>query len=315
MSTPIIKAEGLKKRYGNSFAVRGVDLAIKEGEVFGLLGPNGSGKTTTILMLLGLTEPTEGRVMVAGCDPLRDPLEVKRRAGYLPDTVGFYEIMTARENLAYSARLMGIARPDAETRITAALDRVGLAAAANRKINGFSHGMRQRLGIAELLVKQAKVLILDEPTNGLDPQATQDLLKLIGELRRDGLTVVVSSHMLGLVQSICDRVALFSNGRVALAGKVDELAKQVLGGAYVIDIDANGVDVGAALKRLPGIARLAELNGHVWRAEAQSDLRPEIAKVLVEKGGSLRELSLKRPSLDDVYARYFASEEEAKHAA
>ncbi len=315
MSTPVIQAEGLRKRYGKSFAVRGVNLTINEGEVFGLLGPNGSGKTTTILMLLGLTEPSEGKVKVAGCDPLREPLEVKRRVGYLPDMVGFYDTMTARENLSYSARLMGIPHAEAKQRIASALDRVGLAFAADRKVAGFSHGMKQRLGLAELLLKQARVLILDEPTNGLDPQATQELLKLIATLRGEGLTVVISSHMLGLVQSICDRVALFRNGRVALVGKVDELAQQVLGGAYTIDIDAEGVDVAKVLEGLEGLASVSRLGDGQWRAEAQSDLRPEIAGRIVGSGGKLREVKLNRASLDDVYARYFAKAEEEKDAA
>ena len=146
--------------------------------MFGLLGPNGSGKTTTILMLLGLTEPTGGSVRVLGFDPLRQPLEVKRRVGYLPDLVGFYDHLSARENLAYTARLAGHRlRPTADGRIGRALARVGLAAVADRRGRTYSHGMRQRLGLAELLVKQAEVAILDEPTNGLDPQATQELAR------------------------------------------------------------------------------------------------------------------------------------------
>jgi ABC-2 type transport system ATP-binding protein len=318
MSTPVISAEGLRKRYGKTYAVRGVNLSINEGEVFGLLGPNGSGKTTTILMLLGLTEPTDGKVTVAGCDPLREPLEVKRRVGYLPDMVGFYDNMTARENLSYSARLMNIPRDEAMQRIDAALERVGLGFAANRKVAGFSHGMKQRLGIAELLLKQARVLILDEPTNGLDPQATQELLKLIGTLRGEGLTVVISSHMLGLVQSICDRVALFRSGRVGLVGKVDELARQVLGSAYAVEIDAEDVDVAEALLGLEGLTAVTRLPNGQWRAEADRDLRSAIANRIVKNGGQLKEVRLNRASLDDVYARYFArqeKDEEVKDAA
>jgi ABC-2 type transport system ATP-binding protein len=315
MSAPVIEAKGLTKRYGKTVAVRGVDLAIQEGEVFGLLGPNGCGKTTTILMLLGLTEPTSGKVTVAGCDPLRDPLEAKRRVGYLPDLVGFYEQMTARENLRYSARLMGLTAAEADQRITKALARVGLTEAADKRTNTFSHGMRQRLGLAELLVKQAKVLILDEPTNGLDPQATQELLKLIGELRGEGLTIVLSSHMLGLVQSVCDRVALFRNGRVGLIGRVDEIARTVLGSAFVVDVEAEGLALRQVLEGLPGISTLTETSPTHVRIDALSDIRPEIAARILEKGGKLREMALKRASLDDVYARFFAAPEEVKHAA
>jgi ABC-2 type transport system ATP-binding protein len=315
MSAPVIEAKGLTKRYGKTVAVRGVDLVIEEGEVFGLLGPNGCGKTTTILMLLGLTEPSSGKVTIAGCDPLRDPLEAKRRVGYLPDLVGFYEQMTARENLRYSARLMGLTAAEADQRIAKALARVGLSEAADKRTNTFSHGMRQRLGLAELLVKQAKVLILDEPTNGLDPQATQDLLKLIGELRGGGLTIILSSHMLGLVQSVCDRVALFRNGRVGLTGKVDEIARTVLGSAFVVDVEAEGLDLKQALDGLPGISAITGTSPTHVRIDALSDIRPDIAARIHEKGGRLREMALKRASLDDVYARFFAAPEEVKHAA
>ncbi len=246
MSTVVIETAGLTKRYGKATAVNGLDLSVEKGEVFGLLGPNGSGKTTTILMLLGLTEPSGGSVKVLGYDPFRQPLEVKRHVGYLPDQVGFYDNLSARENLAYTARLAGIEHADSAKRFAEALERVGLTAVADRRVGTFSHGMRQRLGLAELLVKQAEVAILDEPTNGLDPQATQELLELIGELRMEGMTILLSSHLLSLVQSICDRVALFRMGRIGLVGRVDELARKVLGGAYAVEVEAEGVDLVAA---------------------------------------------------------------------
>jgi ABC-2 type transport system ATP-binding protein len=315
MSAPVIEAKGLVKRYGTTVAVKGIDLAIEAGEVFGLLGPNGSGKTTTILMLLGLTEPSAGKATIAGCDPLREPLEVKRRVGYLPDLVGFYDSMTARENLAYSARLLGLARNDARSRIDKALARVGLADAADRRTSTFSHGMRQRLGLAELLVKQASVLILDEPTNGLDPQATRELLQLIRDLRGDGMTIVLSSHLLGLVQSICDRVALFRNGRIGLTGRVNDLAAQILGGAFAIDIDAEGIDVGKALADLDGLVGVKAMENGRARVEALSDIRPEIAERILKGGGRLREMALSHASLDDVYRRFFETKEDIAHAA
>ena len=313
--TPVIEAKGLQKRYGKAMAVRGVDLTVQEGEVFGLLGPNGSGKTTTILMLLGLTEPTGGSVKVAGFDPLRDPLNVKRHVGYLPDMVGFYDTMTAPENLAYTARLAGIPQDDARRRIDKALARVGLDHVKHRKIAGYSHGMRQRLGIAELLVKQAKVLILDEPTNGLDPQATQDLLKLITELKREGLTIIISSHLLNMVQTVCDRVALFKGGKVELVGAVDDLARDVLGGAYTIEVDADGKDLPKALSALRGVAKVVTLANGRLRVDAERDVRTEIARKVIESGGALREMVLHRASLEDVYTRYFTKQEEVAHAA
>jgi len=305
MSETVIETRGLTKRYGKVAAVSGLDLAIEAGEVFGVLGPNGSGKTTTILMLLGLTEPTSGSVSVLGYDPYRQPLEVKRRVGYLPDAVGFYDNLSARENLVYTARLAGMRSAEADRRIAEALGRVRLTNVADRRVATFSRGMRQRLGIAEVLMKQSRVAILDEPTSGLDPQATQELLDLIGELRRDGMTIVISSHLLGLVQSICDRVALFREGRIGLIGKVGDLAREVLGGAYVVEVEADGVDLGEALRGLEGIGRILPKGGNVSRVDADRDLRPEIARRIVAAGGSLRNMAISRSSLDEVYVRYF----------
>jgi ABC-2 type transport system ATP-binding protein len=310
MSDLVIEASGLTKRYGRAVAVDGIDLAVGRGEVFGLLGPNGSGKTTTILMLLGLTEPSGGSVRVLGFDPLRQPLEVKRRVGYLPDSVGFYDNLSARENLAYTARLSGIPSAEAQKRIDAAIARVGLAEVGNRRTSTFSHGMRQRLGLAEVLVKQPEVAILDEPTNGLDPQATHELLALIGELRRDGMTILLSSHLLGLVETICDRVALFRQGTVGLVGSVGDLARQVLGGAYVVEVEAEGIDLARALQGVEGIAAVNALGGNLSRVDADRDLRPEIARRVVAGGGALRNMAIRRAGLDEVYVRYFERAEE-----
>jgi ABC-2 type transport system ATP-binding protein len=319
MSGAVIEAVGLTKRYGNAVAVDSLDLTVGAGEVFGVLGPNGSGKTTTILMLLGLTEPSGGSVRVLGYDPLRQPLEVKRRVGYLPDSVGFYDHLTARENLLYTARLAGIPPAESGARIDAALAKVGLTDVARRRTSTFSHGMRQRLGLAEVLMKQAEVAILDEPTNGLDPQATSELLALIAELRREGMTIVLSSHLLGLVESICDRVALFRKGRVGLIGRVGDLARDVLGGAYVVEVEAEGIDLAAALAGLEGVRGIGAPSQSPAsagvRVDADRDVRPEIARRVVAAGGALRNMAIRRAGLDEVYARYFAQAEEVADAA
>jgi ABC-2 type transport system ATP-binding protein len=203
----VIETHDLTKRYGSVMAVDRLNLTLRRGEVFGLLGPNGAGKTTTILMLLGLTEPTSGRVRVLGYDPTREPLKVKARVGYLPDQMGFYDELTAQQNLRYTARLNRVPGKEADRRIEAALQRVGLnPKALSRPVGTFSHGMRRRLGLAELLVKQAEVVVLDEPTLGLDPEAGREFLDLIRALKRDGITVLLSSHLLHQVQAICDRV-------------------------------------------------------------------------------------------------------------
>jgi ABC-2 type transport system ATP-binding protein len=304
MSDPIIIAERLTKVYGGAIAVDHLDLAIDQGEVFGLLGPNGAGKTTTILMLLGLTEPTSGRARVAGFDPLRQPLEVKRRVGYMPDQVGFYDNLTGVANLRYTARLAGIAAPEIDGRIEQALQRVGLTYAGNHAVKTYSRGMRQRLAIAEILMKQASIAILDEPTGGLDPQATREFLELIRSLKHDGMTILLSSHLLDLVQSVCDRVALFNAGKIGLIGRVNDLLREVLGGSHVIRVEAAGRDLDRAIAAVPGVKSVA-IDGGLFRVEAIGDLRPEIARAVVEADGSLTTIAAGHASLEDVYNRYF----------
>jgi ABC-2 type transport system ATP-binding protein len=305
VGTLAAEATGLIKRYRGQVAVDGIDFTIAFGEICGLLGPNGAGKTTTILMLMGLTEPTAGRIRVLGHDPLRDPLAVKRRVGYLPDSVGFYEQLTARENLRYTARLAGIERGRIEERINESLARVRLDREADRPVKGFSHGMRQRLGLAEVIMKRARLAILDEPTSGLDPQSTHEFLALIRGLRSDGVAVLLSSHLLDRVQEVCDRVFMFQRGKIALQGSVEELARRVLGGGYAIEIAAGGIDFHKALAGIAGIKAIVPTGDESCRAMAESDLRPEIAARIVGAGGRLLRLSIMEPSLDDIYTRHF----------
>src|SRR5512140_426387 len=220
-----ISTRGLTKRYGDLVAVDGLDLDVVPGEIFGLLGQNGAGKTTTILMLLGLTEPTSGWARVAGFDPTREPLEVKRRVGYLPDAVGFYGAMTGRNNLRYTARLNRLERAASEARIDEVLDQVGMANRADDRVDTYSRGMLQRLGIADALLKEPAVLILDEPTTAIDPIGVVEILDLLRGLARDrGLAILLSSHLLTQVQSVCDRVGIFAAGRLIGVGTVPELA-------------------------------------------------------------------------------------------
>lgn len=308
----VIETQGLTKRYGRVVAVEGLELRIEAGEVYGLLGPNGSGKTTTILMLLGLTEPSAGQVRVLGLDPVREPLSLKRQVGYLPDSVGFYGEMTAWENLSYIARLNGLPPALAKTRMERVLERMGLAEVAHRPVGAFSRGMRQRLGLAEVLLKEPKVVILDEPTLGLDPEAAQEFLKIIQSLKSEGITVLLSSHLLHQVQAICDRVGLFHKGKLVLEGRVEELAQRVLGGAYRIRLEATPLDgLAERLQTLPEVSRV-QTEGQGLRLEATQDIRPQVAKAVLEAGAALQSLVLEQPSLDEVYARYF---QEVRHAA
>ena len=312
MTNAVIEANGLTKRYRKHVAVDHIDLAIGEGEVFGLLGPNGAGKTTTILMVMGLTDVSEGTVRVLGLDPARQPLAVKRHIGYMPDSVGFYDGLTARENLAYTGRLAGLERAFIDRRIGEVLARVGLSDVVGQKVRTFSHGMRQRLGLADALLKTPRIVILDEPTTGLDPQATQEFLELIRDLKRDGITTILSSHMLEKVQVICDRVALFNAGRIALCGTVTELGRQVLGGGHRILVEARGNDIERALASIPGIIRVRREAEDRYVLEAESDIRPAVAVTVAGVGGALLSLGIRQASLESVYTRYF---EEVAHAA
>src|SRR6266849_2255286 len=265
----VIKAEALTKRYGTTLAVDRIDISVNDGEIVGILGPNGSGKTTTILMLLGLTEPTSGHAEVAGYDPLRAPLEVKRRVGYLPDQVGFYDNLSARDNLAYTGRLAGLSRTEIDERFTAAIDRVGLGDVGRARVATFSQGMRQRLGLAEILMKRPSVAILDEPTTALDPHSTQEFLDMIRRLKADGTAVLLSSHHLDQVQSVCDRVALFNRGRIVLSGTVTDLAQRVLGGGHVIDVEVRGIGTRERLAAMPGVARVQVLGPQLYRVDCE----------------------------------------------
>jgi ABC-2 type transport system ATP-binding protein len=305
----VIVTRGLTKRYGRVVAVEDLNLEVEEGEVFGLLGPNGSGKTTTILMLLGLTEPTSGEARVLGLDPMREPLKVKAKVGYLPDQVGFYGELTAWENLRYTTRLLGLPEAEAKARMEEVLRRMGLWEVRDRRVSAFSRGMRQRLGLAEVLLKRPQVAILDEPTLGLDPEAAREFLDLIKGLKAEGLTVLLSSHLLHQVQEICDRVGLFHKGRLALLGRVEELAARVLGGGYEILVEASP-GLKEAFQAVEGVGRV-EAEGGRYRVLATRDVRAELARIAVAQG-ELLALALRRPSLDEVYARYF---KEVAHAA
>jgi ABC-2 type transport system ATP-binding protein len=244
MAAFVIETEELTKRYEDKTAVNRLSLRVPEGEIFGFLGPNGAGKTTTILMLLGLTEPTSGRVTVLGHDPVREPVKVKRQVGYLQENMGFYRDLTARQMLQFIAELNDIPSGkkhdgEAEARIERALESVGLAPEAERAIGTFSRGMRQRLGLAEILLKEPRIAIMDEPTLGLDPDATNHMLSAIESLSREKrMTVLFSSHMLNQVQRICTRVGIMIDGTMVAQGGMDQLAAEKIGmeaGTYTLE--------------------------------------------------------------------------------
>ncbi len=318
MSDNVIEAHNLTKRYNGTAVVKSISFAVAPGEIFGLLGPNGAGKTTTILMLLGLSDISDGEARVLGYDPVREPLAVKRRVGYLPDQVGFYDNISAAENLRYTARLIGLEPAAREEKIAAALVHVGLSDVADNRVGTFSRGMRQRLGLAEILMKEVQIAILDEPTSGLDPQATVELLEIIRDLKHRGVSVLLSSHLLDRVQSVCDRVALFNEGNIALIGTVGELGRQVLGGGFSVEVEAEGQGLAECLAKVPGVRAVEAIDAHRVRMLSDHDVRPEAAAAVVAAGGRLLRLSIDEPSLEAIYTRYFqtvAQQEGGRNAA
>jgi ABC-2 type transport system ATP-binding protein len=313
----VIEAKDLTKRYSGVAVVKGISFSVARGEIFGLLGPNGAGKTTTILMLLGLSDISDGMARVLGHDPVREPLAVKRRVGYLPDEVGFYDNLTASDNLRYIARLIGLERDEREEKIPAALAHVGLSDVIDKRVGTFSRGMRQRLGLAEILMKDAQIAILDEPTSGLDPQVTVELLAIIRDLKHRGVSVLLSSHLLARVQSVCDRVALFNEGNIVLMGTVPELGRQVLGGGFRVEVEAEGQGLEAHLAAVPGVQRVESAGPTRLLLLAERDVRPEAAAAVVAAGGRLLRLAVAEPSLEAIYTQYFHEHphEGERHAA
>jgi ABC-2 type transport system ATP-binding protein len=226
----IIETVGLTRTYDRLTAVDSLSLEVREGEIFGFLGPNGAGKTTTLLMLLGLSRPSAGYSRVCGLDPLRKAREVKRLVGYLPESVGFYGDLNAVESLEYVASLNGIEKAEASTRIHELLEMTGLSENSRKKVGAFSRGMKQRLGIAEVLIKAPRVLFLDEPTIGLDPEGALRLIDLIQSLNREKkITVLISSHNLFQVQKISHRVGIMIKGKMVAEGSVESLAEEKFG--------------------------------------------------------------------------------------
>ena len=315
---PIITIENLSKYYGEVKAVDHLDLTVFRGEVFGLLGPNGAGKTTTTLMLLGLTEPTAGRASIDGKDCLRQSIAVKAEVGYLPDDVGFYPTMTGRENLVFAGMMNGLNEKEAGERAAAMLERVGMTYAADRRAGTYSRGMRQRLGIADVLMKEPEIIIMDEPTAGIDPAGVTDITKLIRDLAvEDGITVLISSHDLYQIQKISDRVGIFVKGRLIACGRIDELGAQLRSkGLYMFDmfVEKGGKKAWDStfqnlLRGIPGVSIIGRRVDGSIHVEATRDIQQDLMKVLVSHDYTVREMHQEGGDLTEIYRKYFEAAE------
>lgn len=305
-----IETQDLTKKYDGTTVVDRLNLHVKENEVFGLLGPNGAGKTTSILMLLGLTEPASGSARVCGFDPTREPLKVKRLVGYLPEKVGFYDNLSARDNLKFIAELNNIGYAEAKRRIDEVLKLVGMADRAGMVVGKFSRGMKQRLGIADVLIKKPKVVFLDEPTSGLDPEGINQLLELIADMPKMGTAVVLSSHQLYQVQKVCHSIGILSKGKVVIEGSLDKLGRDALaGGRYKIEVETvqPGPQLIDVVKGIKGVTSV-DAKGNILLISTDTDLRAEIAKVVVQNNFPLVQMKIQEFSLDDIYMKYFREE-------
>jgi len=303
----IVETQDLTKKYDGTTVVDHLNLHVAENEIFGLLGPNGAGKTTAILMLLGLTEPASGSARVFGFDSTREPLKVKRLTGYLPEKLGFYDNLTARENLRFIAWLNSMSDAEADRQIEQVLEAVGLTEVADTAVGKFSRGMKQRLGIADVLVKKPKLAILDEPTAGLDPEGISQILDLIAGLPKMGTTVVMCSHRLYEVQRICHSIGILSRGKLVVEGSLDALGREALaGGRYRIEVETTEASpqLVEVIGKIKGVNSV-EAEGNFLHIITDSDLRAAISKVVVDSGVALIQMKVQEFSLDDIYKRYF----------
>lgn len=311
MENPIIELRGLTKCYGSVKAVDDLNLNIQKGEIFGLLGPNGAGKTTTILMMLGLTDPTSGTAHVCGYNATTNPIPVKRKVGYMPDSLGFYDNMTALDNLIYIGELNGISRSEVKERAISVMRMVGLENEINKKTSAYSRGMKQRLGLADVLIKQPDVLILDEPTLGIDPSGVKEFLALIRQLsRQHGLTVLLSSHHLHHVQQVCDRVGIFVKGKLLVEGNMDTLSQKLFEEkSFVVSVSLRNSltlpwEYESEFLQLNGVKQVAVVDREI-AVTCSHDNTPEIVRFFVGKGYEVVGVQRKEHALDDIYQKYF----------
>jgi len=310
----VIEANDLTKVYKSEgktvLAVDHLNLTVEKGSIFGLLGPNGAGKTTFIMMLTGLTLPTSGTAKVLGYDIVKESLQIRRKVGLLPEGFGFYDHLTAQQNLKYVAALNDIPKNEREKRVDEALTTVGLHEVKDRKFGAFSRGMRQRLAIAQVIIKNPELLIFDEPTVGVDPEGARAFRDLVLRLNKEGKTVMLSTHLLFEVGPLCGSVAIMNRGRFVVQGNVKELIQKLMAEeGYRIRVEGRG-NLGALTDGLRELKSVKEvkLEGGVVFVNATSDVRVEVGKMASTYGVEVSTLDLQEPSLEDLFMKYYKSE-------
>jgi ABC-2 type transport system ATP-binding protein len=316
----VIEVQHLTKRYGPFTAVHDVSFKAERGEILGFLGPNGAGKTTTMRVLTGYMPPSDGKAIVAGYDVLDQPIEAKRRTGYLPETPPLYPDMTVADYLMFCARIKGVPRADRTTRVKTTMERTRIADVANRHCGKLSKGYRQRVGLAQALLHNPDVLILDEPTAGLDPKQIIETRRLIKELGGDH-TVILSTHILPEVSQTCQRVVIINKGRVVAVDTPDNLMARLQGsGALYVEVDAMGADARSVLEAVPGVSGVSAsdtrggFTGFEVASAPDRDVRRELAAAVVGRGWGLLELRPMRMSLEEIFLSLTTEESEAPAA-
>jgi gliding motility-associated transport system ATP-binding protein len=317
----VIEVQHLSKRYGRVTAVDDVSFRVERGEILGFLGPNGAGKTTTMRILTGYMPATEGKAIVAGFDVFDQPIEAKRRTGYLPETPPLYPDMTVLEYLTFVAKIKGVPGNERHARIRDVMDRTRVSDMAHRLCAKLSKGYKQRVGLAQALIHNPDVLILDEPTAGLDPKQIIETRQLIKELAGDH-TIILSTHILPEVSQTCQRVVIINKGRVVAIDTPDNLTARLRGSETMyLQVEAGANDAGAALRRVPGVTRVVESDrrdsavGYEVDSETGRDVRRELARAVVGAGWGLLELRPMRMSLEDVFLSLITDETAAPPAA
>ena len=313
----MIRTENLTKVYNGKKAVDGLDLEVGEGEIFGFLGPNGAGKSTTILMLTGMIEPTGGRCLVDGIEVAKDPLQVKKIIGYLPEDVGFYGNMTGEQNLDYFARFYGMDARERKDRIAELLELVHLDG-VTQKAGEYSRGMKQRLGIAKALVNRPQIIFLDEPTLGLDPRGQREIQQLLFDINKsDGITIFITSHMLKDIEVLCNKVCIIKDGSLVEQGSIRELQEKYRDGYSMLLQTSDNEAAEGLIRKLKKVARVAGEDGQLL-IECESGLsddevlsvKHELVTAILSNGLDIREMTHKTLSMEDIFFKVTDAEKE-----
>ena len=300
----MIETQGLTRLYDGGAVVKNLSFSVGSGEIFGFLGPNGAGKSTTMKMLLGLVQPTSGSGKVAGYDIIHSVLDVRKSCGVLTDPYGFYENQTAWQNLHFYGSMYGLEGEDLNRRVEATLIKVGLQDAMHKRVGKFSKGMKQRLGVAQVIVHDPPVMMFDEPTAGIDPQGAEDFRNLMLEMKARGKTIFLTSHVMPEVEAICDRIGIIVNGEMKICGNVDQLVEQFSRRqGYQLRLRVKEIDepvVRSSISGIIGISTVARNNGF-YVINASEDVSEDVSRAVCKTGGLVTELDVYRPTLNEIF--------------